>query len=317
MQPSYPGLEDFRRAATAIAGDAIRTPLLHFRASGGREIRLKAESLQPLGSFKIRAGANALATIPDPELAAGVATASAGNFAQGLALAAKRRNIPLTVHVPATAPAVKLDSIRSLGARIETHAFEKWWEIMSTCETGRADGRFIHPVCEPTVLLGNGTIGLELVEQWAEFDAVFVPVGGGGLLCGLALALRAMGSKARVVACEVETAAPLTASRRAGRPVSIERIPSFVDGIGGGSVFPQMWPLLQELVSDVVVLSLEEVRIAMRLLVRENRLVAEGAGAASLAAALSGRAGGERVVAVISGGNIDPSVFGEILTSRD
>ena len=253
MQPSYPGLEDFRRAATAIAGDAIRTPLLHFRASGGREIRLKAESLQPLGSFKIRAGANALATIPDPELAAGVATASAGNFAQGLALAAKRRNIPLTVHVPATAPAVKLDSIRSLGARIETHAFEKWWEIMSTCETGRADGRFIHPVCEPTVLLGNGTIGLELVEQWAEFDAVFVPVGGGGLLCGLALALRAMGSKARVVACEVETAAPLTASRRAGRPVSIERIPSFVDGIGGGSVFPQMWPLLQELVSDVPV----------------------------------------------------------------
>ncbi len=148
-----------------------------------------------------------------------------------------------------------------------------------------------------------------------EFDAVFVPVGEGGLLCGLALALRAMGSK-RVVACEVETAAPLTASRRAGRPVSIERIPSFVDGIGGGSVFPQMWPLLQELVSDVLLPVEWKSSIAMRLLVRRTA-VAEGAGAASLAAALSGRAGGERVVAVISGGNIDPSVFGEILTSRD
>lgn len=308
-----PGLDEFSRASAAIAGDAIQTPLLPFRTSSTGDIRLKAENLQPLGSFKIRAGANVLALLADAEAAAGVATASAGNFAQGLALAAARRRIRLTVHAPSTAPAVKLAAIRALGATVETHSYSEWWQIMSTRVTGRDDGRFIHPVCEAGVLLGNGTIALELARQWAHIDSVFVPLGGGGLLCGIALAFRALGSRPRIIACEVETAAPLTKSREAGRPVSIQRLPSFVDGIGGGGVLEQMWPLLQDLVDAVVVVSLDEIREAMRALALESHLVCEGAGAASVAAALSGRGGGGNCVAIISGGNIDLPVFASIV----
>ncbi|HZO22399.1 MAG TPA: pyridoxal-phosphate dependent enzyme [Steroidobacteraceae bacterium] len=308
-----PSLEEFSRAAAAIEHDAIQTPLLPFRATSATDIRLKAENLQPLGSFKIRAGANALAMLPEAEAAAGVATASAGNFAQGLALAAARRRIKLTVHAPSSAPAVKLAAIRQLGASIETHPYNEWWQIMSTRHTGRDDGRFIHPVCETGVLLGNGTIALELVKQWACIDTVFVPVGGGGLLCGIALAFRALGARPRIIACEVETAAPLAQSRQAGRPVDIQRQPSFVDGIGGGGVLPEMWPLLQDLVDAVVVVSLDEIRQAMRVLALENHLVCEGAGAASVAAALSGRGGDGNCVAIVSGGNIDLSVFTDIV----
>lgn len=312
-----PALTDFSRAAEAIADDVILSPLLRFRASAAADIRLKAENLQPLGSFKIRAGANALAMLRDADTSKGVATASAGNFAQGLALAAARRRIPLTVHVPSTAPAVKLAAIRHLGAEVETHPYADWWRIMSTRCTGRDDGTFIHPVSEPAVLLGNGTIALELARQWDKIDAVFVPVGGGGLLCGIALAFRAMGIKTRIVACEVHTAAPLAASRLAGRPVSIQRQPSFVDGIGGGSVLEEMWPLLKELVDDLVVVSLDEIRHAMRALAHESHLICEGAGAAAVAAAISGRGGGEgNSVAIASGGNIDLPVFTSIIAGE-
>lgn len=311
-----PSLSAFTAAADAIADDAIQTPLLPFRTSSTADIRLKAENLQPLGSFKIRAGANALAMLPDAEAAAGVATASAGNFAQGLALAAARRRIKLTVHAPSSAPAVKLAAIRRLGAQVETHSYSDWWQIMSTRRTGRPDGRFIHPVCEEAVLLGNGTIALELTRQWSQIDTVFVPVGGGGLLCGIALALRALGARPRIVACEVETAAPLSRSREAGQPVSIQRQPSFVDGIGGGGVLEEMWPLLQELVDSVVVVSLDEIRSAMRAIALESHLVCEGAGAASVAAALSGRGGSGNCVAVLSGGNIDMSVFASIVCTE-
>lgn len=308
-----PALSDFSKAAQAIANDAIESPLLRLRTSASADIRLKAENLQPLGSFKIRAGANALAMLSDAQTAAGVATASAGNFAQGLALAAARRRIPLTVHAPSTAPAVKLAAIRRLGAQVETHAYADWWQIMSTRDTGKAAGAFIHPVSEPGVMLGNGTIALELVRQWDRIDTVFVPVGGGGLLCGIALAFRAMGIRTRIVGCEVQTAAPLSQSRQAGRPVSIERQPSFVDGIGGASVLQEMWPLLSELADDVVVVSLDEVRQAMRTVATENHLICEGAGATAVAAALSGRGGGGNTVAIVSGGNIDLSVFTSII----
>lgn len=309
-----PSLADFERAAQAIADDAIQSPLLRLHTAAASEIRLKAENLQPLGSFKIRAGANALAMLCDTELAQGVATASAGNFAQGLALAAARRGIPLNVHVPSSAPAVKLAAISQLGARIQTHAYADWWAIMATRNTGADDGKFIHPVCEPAVMLGNGTIALELAKQCPRIDTVFVPVGGGGLLAGIALAFRALGMKVRIVGCEVETAAPLTKSRRAGRPVSIERVPSFVDGIGGASVFEEMWPLLSELADDVVVVTLEEIRAAMRRLARESHLICEGAGAAAVAAALHGRDGDRNAVAIVSGGNIDLPVFADIVS---
>lgn len=302
---------DFRQAAGHISADAVRTPLLPFPGGNGRSIRLKCENLQPLGSFKIRSGACAVAMLEGEPRA--VATGSAGNFAQGLTLAARRRGLPVTVHAPDTAAGVKLAAMRELGASVIQHPFERWWEILSTRDTGADDGAFIHPVAERGVVLGNGTIGLELAEDWPEIDTVVVPFGGGGLVSGIALALRALGRDVRVVACEAETSTPLAAAFAAGHPVRVERQPSFVDGIGSGRVLEEMWPLLRELVDDVIVVSIAEIRAAVRALAKQSHVVAEGAGATALAAALSPECSGQNVAAVISGGNIDTARLAEIL----
>lgn len=305
-------LADFRQAARHVAADAVRTPLLPFPLETSRAIRLKCENLQPLGSFKIRSGASAIAMLESAPAA--VATGSAGNFAQGLTLAARRRGLQVTVHAPDTAAYVKVAAMRQLGAQVIRHSFDRWWEILATRDTGADDGTFVHPVAERSVVLGNGSIGLELAEDWPEMDTVVVPFGGGGLVSGIALALRALGRDVRILACEAETSTPLAAAFAAGRPVQVERKPSFVDGIGSGSVLPEMWPLLRELVDDVIVVSIAEIRSAIRLLARHNRVIAEGAGAAALAAALSPKCGGREVAAVVSGGNIDAACLAEILT---
>jgi threonine dehydratase len=307
----------FGAARRAIAADAIRTPLLPFCSTDGRELRVKAECLQPYGSFKIRAAANVLAGYSAPELAGGVACTSAGNFGQGLAYACFRRGIPLTVHAPDNAAAVKLDKMRALGAEILVHPFDDWWRIMSTRNTGRDDGLFVHPVCEPGVIVGNGTIGLELAEDWPEIDTVVVPVGGGGLISGIALALRSIGHPARIVACEVETAAPLGPAMRAGEPVTVERRPSFVDGIGSTRVLDEMWPLLSELVDQVIAVAPRQAEDGVRLAAHVSHLVAEGAGGAALAAALSPQCKGERVAVILSGGNIDDGELCRILGSGE
>jgi threonine dehydratase len=198
---------------------------------------------------------------------------------------------------------VKVEAIQRLGARIVAHGFADWWSIVSTRETGANDGIFIHPVCEPGVFIGNGTIGLD--EDWPELDTVFVPFGGGGLASGIALALRALSREVRIVACEIETSTPLTAAIAAGKPVPVERRPSFVDGIGSNSVLNEMWPLVREVIDDVAVVSVLETRAAVRELALNHHLIAEGAGAIALAAALSAHSIGSRVAAIISGGNID------------
>lgn len=295
----------FEQARVAIGEAAIRTPLLPFRGDGGRDIRLKAECLQPYGSFKIRAGANVLAGFTADQLAGGVACPSAGNFGQGLAYACARRQVPLTVHAPDNSAGVKIEAMRALGARVKLHDFDEWWRIISTRETGADDGLFIHPVCEPGVIVGNGTIGLELAEDWAAFDTVVVPVGGGGLISGIALALRSLGRKVRIVAAEVETSAALSAAMAAGKPVTIDRRPSFVDGIGSSRVLDDMWPLLSELVDQVIVVGIAEAGEGVRLAAERNHLVVEGAAGAALAAAISPQCPGERIVALLSGGNID------------
>lgn len=309
-------LKDFVDAALRIRGDIIRSPLLPC-ANGSRTIRLKAECLQPLGSFKIRAAANVLDSMDPGILRGGVATASAGNFAQGLGLAAKRRGIALTVHAPDTAAKVKLESVRGLGAEVVIHSFADWWSIMTTRKTGADDGVFIHPVCEAGVILGNGSIGLELAEDWPEMDTVVIPFGGGGLSSGIALALRALSRRVRIVACEVETSTALTAAFAAKSPVRVERKPSFVDGIGSNGVLEEMWPLVSELIDDVVVVTLSEVKAAVRELALRHHLIAEGAGAAAFAAALSRNCKGTNIAAVISGGNIDPAILAPILTRAD
>jgi len=246
-------------------------------------------------------------------LAKGVYTASAGNMAQGVAWNARRLGIPCTVVVPNSAPQMKLAAIERLGAKAVPLPYARWWQVLEDHGYPGIEGLFIHPVSDPAVIAGNGTIGLEILEDLPDTDAVVVPFGGGGLSCGIAAALRALRLKAKVFAAEVETAAPFAASLAAGRPVAVEHTPSFVDGIGGKSMLPEMWPLASALLAGSLVMSITEVAAAVRLLAERNHVIAEGAGATSVAAALAGNAGAGKIVCVVSGGNIDPAKLAKIL----
>ncbi len=280
------------------------------------EIWLKLENLQPIGSFKLRGAGNAMSLAPRERLAKGVYTASAGNMAQGVAWNAQRLGIACTVVVPDSAPQTKLAAIERLGARAVKLPYARWWQVLEDHGYPGIEGLFIHPVSDPAVIAGNGTIGLEILEDLPDTDAVVVPFGGGGLSCGIAAALRALRLKAKVFAAEVETAAPFAASLAAGRPVAVEHTPSFVDGIGGRSMLPEMWPLASALLAGSLVMSLAQIAAAVKLLAERNRVIAEGAGASSVAAALAGKAGGGKVVAVVSGGNIDPAKLAKILNGE-
>lgn len=328
MELTPPTLEEIRAARERIAPYAVRTPLLRLVPRAGEpEIWLKLENLQPIGSFKIRGAASALGLVPRDMLARGVFTASAGNMAQGVAWFAREAGLPCAVVVPDNAPRAKLDAIERLGARIVPEPFERWWRVLVERRYDALEGHFVHPVSDPGVIAGNATIGLEILEDLPGVATVLVPYGGGGLSSGIAAALRAAGSPARTFACEVETAAPLAASLAAGAPRAIEHRASFVDGIGGRSVLDEMWPLASSLLSGSCVVSLEEVAGAIRQLVARARVVAEGAGASSLAAALAGRAAtGPRgagvplpagpIACVVSGGNLDPAKLATILEGR-
>lgn len=280
------------------------------------EIWLKLENLQPINSFKIRGAYNAIATAPREKLAAGVVTASAGNMAQGVAWAARELGIPCTVVVPDHAPATKLAAIERLGARYAKVPFDRWWQALEERGFPGVEGVFVHPVEDEPVMAGNGTIGLELLEDLPDPDTVIVPWGGGGLLTGIASAVKALRPETRVLAVELETAAPLTASLAAGEPREIDYRATWVDGAGARALLPKMWELGRPLVDGSVVVSLDETAAAVRLLAERARVVAEGAGALAVAAALSGRAGGGTIVATVSGGNIDASVLREILAGR-
>ena len=327
MDPVSPiALEDIRAARGRIEGTAVRTPLVRLYVDdageagptrcGGAEIYLKLENLQPIGSFKIRGASNAIALADPAALAKGVYTASAGNMAQGVAFCARRLGLACSAVVPDNAPSTKLAAIERLGAQIIKVSFEEWWNVLLEHQYPGMEEKFIHPVSDPHVIAGHGTIGLEILEDLPDVDAVIVPYGGGGLSSGIASAVKALRPATKVYACEVETAAPLAASLAAGSPQTIEHTPSFVDGIGGKSLLPEMWPLVRELLDGSLVVSLGDVVSALRLLVERNRVVAEGAGAASVAAALSGEAGGGKVVCVISGGNIDTSKLIKILAGE-
>ncbi len=298
------------------ADAALRTPLLRLPLDEApAEIYLKLENLQPIGSFKLRGAGNALARAGREALAQGVYTASAGNMAQGVAWNARRLGVACSALVPDHAPATKLEAIERLGGRIVKVPFERWWDVVITGEFEGLDGLFIHPVSDADVMAGNGTIGLEILEDLPDVAAVVIPYGGGGLSVGIASALRALKPETRVYAAEVETAAPLAASLRAGAPVEVDYEPSFVDGIGGKSVLPEVWTMARALLDGSLVVSLDETRAAIRLLAERGRVIAEGAGAAPVAAALAGHAGGGKVVCVVSGGNIDKEVLAGILAS--
>ena len=280
------------------------------------EIYLKLENLQPIGSFKIRGAYNAMAEAPRERLAAGVLTTSAGNMAQGVGWAARELGIPFTVIVPDHAPETKLAAIERLGGTYVKVPFDRWWQALEERSYPGVEGLFVHPVEDEPVMAGNGTIGLEILEDLPDPDTVIVPWGGGGLLVGIASAVKALRPETEVQAVELETAAPLTASLAAGEPREIDYRASFVDGAGARALLPKMWALGRPLVDDSHVVSLDETAAAVRLLAERVRIVAEGAGALAVAAALSGRAGGGKIVCIVSGGNIDASVLATILAGE-
>jgi threonine dehydratase len=311
-------LDHIRAARERVAGLALRTPLVRLdpTSATGAGIYLKLENLQPIGSFKLRGAASAMAKLSDEELAGGVYTASAGNMAQGVAWVARQRGIPCTVVVPDHAPRAKLDAIERLGGRVVKVPFDRWWQVIIEHRCDGIEGAFIHPVCNPDVIAGNATIGMEIIEDLPQVGAILVPYGGGGLSSGIASAARACAPAVRVLACEVETAAPLAPSLAAGEPREVAYTPTFIDGCGSKSVLAEMWPLVRGLLHGSVVVSLAEVAAAVKLLVERNRVVAEGAGALPVAAALSGRAGPGPLVCVVSGGNIDSEKLAAILAGR-
>lgn len=312
-------LDAIRDARARIAGAAIRSPLIPLDVPGAAmDIWVKLECLQPIGSFKIRGAANAMALADAALIARGVYTGSAGNMAQGVAFAARRLGVPCRVVVPDTAPRAKLDAIARLGATALPLPFDEWWSVLRDHGHPAEDGYFVHPVSDPAVIAGNGTIGLEIVEELPDVRAVVVPYGGGGLSCGIASAVREVCPGVPVFAAEVDTAAPFAASLRAGEPVEVTHTPTFVDGIGATSLLSEMWPLASSLLAGSLVVSIEEACEAIRVLAGRAHIVAEGAGSTAVAAALRGLPGVEHgpVVAVVSGGNIDLPVLHAILEGR-
>jgi len=293
---------------------AIRTPLLPLPDT---DLLLKLEILQPIGSFKIRGAANLVGQLPASELRRGVLTASAGNMAQAAAWCARRLGIPCTVVAPDTAPEAKLAAVERLGAKVIRVSFDRWWQTFSDRSYPGVEATFLHAFNDERVMAGNGTIGLELLEDEPDLDAVIIPWGGGGLAAGIATAVRALRPQCRVYAVEVETGAPLAASLAAGSVATVDYQTSFVDGIGSRTVFPNMLELARELLDGSLVVSLDEVRDAMRVLVERSHVVAEGAGAAALAAALSGRAGSVRIACIVSGGSIGAVKLAEVLGDRN
>jgi threonine dehydratase len=314
---TLPSLAEINDARRMIANSAIRTPLVRLNArEAPAEIYLKLENLQPIGSFKIRGATNAMGHLTPKTLSRGVLTASAGNMAQGVAWHARELGIPCTVVAPETAPITKIKAIERLGGRVIKVSFEEWWRAFETRTIPGVEATFIHAFDDLNVMAGNGTIALEIMEDLSEVDAVVVPWGGGGLTCGIAAAMRALNSKCKVYAVEVATAAPLVVSLAAGTPQTVDYQPSFVDGIGGRAVFPQMLERAQQLIDGSLVAELDEVKTALRLMAERNRIIAEGAGACALACTLAGKAGGGRVVCIVSGGNIDFTRLCEILAEH-
>ena len=303
-------------ARTHVYEAAVRTPLVRLNCEGPAEIYLKLENLQPIGSFKIRGAYNAVRLLSPERRRHGVWTVSAGNAAQGVALAAGKVGTSCQVLVMDTAPATKLEAVRRLGGEIVKAPFDECWKALSDRTHPAMRGTFVHPFEDDEFIAGNASIGLEILEDLPDVTAVVAAFGGGGLSCGIASVMQQRRTEVKVFGAEPETAAPLARSFAAGRAESFPGwTPSWVDGCGGKSVFPRMWALAAHLLAGSVVSPLEDIRRAMRTLAERNHVIAEGAGACAVAAGLSGRCGPGKVVCVVSGGNIDLAKFTELVSA--
>jgi threonine dehydratase len=310
-------LADIKAAQARIAGSVLRSPLVRLHVEGPATIYLKLENLQPINSFKIRGATNAVMLAAPADRAKGLVTASAGNMAQGIAWVARELGIPATIVVPDQAPEAKLSAIERLGGQVLKVPYDDWWNILVTSQVDGVDGLFVHPAQDRAVMAGNGTIGVEILDDLPDPDAVVIPYGGGGLTGGIASAIKALRPRTRIITAEPETAAGMAAAFAAGQPADADYRPSFVDGAGGRRVLDSVWPLVRPLVDDALAIPVAEVAAAVRLLAERARVIAEGAGALAVAAALSGRAGPGTVVCVVSGGNINLSKLAEILGGAD
>jgi threonine dehydratase len=309
-------LDEIRAARERIKNTIVRTPLVKLRHdAAGPEIWLKLENLQPINAFKLRGGANAVALLSPEERQRGVWTISAGNAGQGVAFAARAAGVPATVVTIETAPETKVERMRNLGARIVKAPFDACWRAMDEREFPGVEGTFIHPFDDHNFIAGNATLGLEILEDLPNVKTVIAAIGGGGLISGIGSAIRQLAPRVKIFGAEPETAAPGALSFEKNSPQEFTAWQaSFVDGAGGKSIFPRMWERMQGIVDGSIVVTLDEVRRAMRLVAEKVRVIAEGAGALAVAAALSGKAGDGPIVAVISGGNIDLKKFAELVT---
>lgn len=308
-------LSDIERARENVAGTVLRTPLVRIElGSAAPEIYLKLENLQPTNAYKIRGATNAVAQLSEEEKARGVWTISAGNAGQGVAYAARAAGIACSVVAIETAPKTKLDRMRALGATIVPVSYEEAWRAAEAHSFEGLDGTFIHPFDNHDFIAGHGTMGLEIVEQLPEVRTVIAAIGGGGLITGVGSAIKALRPDARIFGAEPETAAPYAYSLKEGQPSKFpEWTASFVDGAGGQSVTERMWQRMQPIVDGAITVTLDETRAAMRLIAEKTRTISEGAGALSLAAALTGKAGDGPIVCIVSGGNIDLAKFSELV----
>ena len=304
-----------REARARIAGTIVRTPLIRLDAGpGAPDIRLKLENLQPISAYKLRGAANAVALLTDAERRRGVWTISAGNAGQGVAYAARAAGVPCTVVAIETAPQAKLDRMRALGAKLVLVSYARAWQALDDRSYPGVEGTFVHPFDDQNFITGHATMGLEILEDAPDTAAIVAAIGGGGLITGVASAVKALKPDVRVWGAEPETAAPAARSFASG---TAEEFPewqaTFVDGAGGKSVFPRMWQRMRPVVDGSIVVTLDEVKRAMRLMAEKVRVIAEGAGALALAAALTGKAGQGPIVAIVSGGNIDLARFFELI----
>lgn len=312
--PSLPGIGDIRRAAGVLEPYIARSPLLPFQADvSPGEIFLKLENLQPIGAFKIRPMGNVLLGATASQLGDGVYTASSGNAGLGLAWMAKSLRLDARVYAPQSSPRDKLAAITRLGAGVVTVSDDEWWQMILRGGHANDPGLYVDAVRDPRALAGNGTIGLEIAAQCPAVDTVLVPFGGGGLSSGIAAAMKTLRPATRIVVAECDTAAPLTAALQAGRPVTVDMRSTFITGAGASTVLEEMWPLVNELVDDTVVVSIGAVADAVERLYRCNKVIAEGAGALALAAALKSGSPAGSTVCVVSGGNIDSGIMASIL----
>jgi len=308
---------EVREARDRIAGTILRTPLVRLELGPGfPDIRLKLENLQPINAYKLRGAANAVALLSESERKRGVWTISAGNAGQGVAYAARQAGVPCSVVVIETAPESKIERMRALGAKLVPVPYEVAWKALEERSFDGVEGTFVHPFDDHNFITGHATMGLEILEDAPDTAAVIAAIGGGGLITGVGSVLKALNPEIKVFGSEPETASPAALSFAKGSPqVFKDWEASFVDGAGGQSLFPRMWERMKPVMDGCIVVSLEETRKAMRLMAEKTRVIAEGAGALSLAAALTGKAGQGPIVAIVSGGNVDLNKFCEIIGS--